>query len=166
MQPIPFIDDTGTSLLSILVSDFGALLCFLTAAAAFLIAAKGGRVRFLVGFMALFTLGFATMMAGANLDHWGKPSYEAAIHGRTMETRSEIREHYGLKLTERQLQRLDYPDEKPKQNFEVFGSTPLRVQTDGRSSTKRTVYLVWNHGELQLSESKDGKHFSELSARD
>lgn len=74
------------------------------------------------------------------------------------EAQVQIEESYGLKLTSAEVAELEYPTEYPEQDSEVFGSI------ENAELSESAIYLVWADGELQLSESEDGKHFSELRA--
>jgi len=77
----------------------------------------------------------------------------------------EIDETYGIELTGDQVLTLDYPEEKPTEDFQVFGSFDQREQTDGVNFTERTVYLVWADGKFGLSQSEDGENFESLELK-
>jgi hypothetical protein len=76
--------------------------------------------------------------------------------------RAELNEHYGIRLTARDLADLRYPEAKPSSDFEVFGSMLQRERVSESSFVELKIYLVWMDGRFQLSKSKDGKSFKEL----
>lgn len=83
---------------------------------------------------------------------------------RIPEIQREVKEAYGLKLTDRETHALDYPYEKPTEDFEVYGSFDKKDQVAGSQFEKSTVYLVWVDGAFDLSESSDGESFTPLEA--
>ena len=80
--------------------------------------------------------------------------------------RSELKARYGMDFDDGQLAALRYPDSAPTADFELFGSLKSAQRLPGSRFVESTIYLVWMEGRLQLSESKDGKHFSELRSRE
>jgi len=78
--------------------------------------------------------------------------------------RSEIKDSYGLKLSDSQLTALNYPTAEPEGDFVSYGHFDYAEQVKGSQPAERTIYLVWADNELQLSESEDGKSFDELEA--
>jgi len=91
---------------------------------------------------------------------------EKRLRDRAESLRVAVGKRYGLELTEAEFSALAYPEEEPTTSFEVFGSIRRSKQLSGANFVEHTIYLVWADGQIQLSESEDGKHFSELRASD
>ena len=73
-----------------------------------------------------------------------------------------VHDGYGLALTNDEYWELDFPDEEPKADFEVFGSMQRDAEKPGGGFERQTVYLIWQDGELRLAESADGEVFDVL----
>lgn len=54
---------------------------------------------------------------------------------------TEVREAYGIELTNNEIRAIDYPEAEPATDFEVFGS----FERDGED-----VHLVWTGSQLEL----------------
>lgn len=111
----------------------------------------------LVAFIAIFVVFFGGLV-------FSTVEYSAERKSRSVQVQTKIEEIYGLELTLDEVRQLEYPRETPEKDFEVFGSILQREQIEGAQFEERTIYLVWADGELQLSESEDGKSFDELEA--
>jgi len=84
------------------------------------------------------------------------------------DARAEIKDHYGLTLSEKQFDRLKYPKQKeePEGDFEQYGSVTV-VKPDGdRSFEKTEVYLLWSDGEMVLAAPDEQRKLQPLKARD
>lgn len=87
----------------------------------------------------------------------------------SIEVRAEIAETlnslYGTDLTVGELSYyggLEYPDERPETDFEVFGSVERDAEKAGGGFERQTIYLIWQDDELRLAESADGEVFDVL----
>lgn len=60
---------------------------------------------------------------------------------------TEVREAYGIELTNNEVRAIDYPESEPTSDFEVFGS----FERDGED-----VHLVWTGGQLELGSLSAG----------
>lgn len=78
---------------------------------------------------------------------------------------AEVEETYGLDLTDDEKRALDFPSEKPEEDFETFGSFTREGPTASGFS-RETVYLIWKDGLLHLAESADGEQFTTLDSAD
>jgi len=117
--------------------------------------ANTGAILLTAGALGMFSiLGIGLAQMGINGSH------------RTEAVSSQIEEDYGLKLSEIELSKLDYPFSKPDSNFEVFGHIDKQIQTDGTSFSEKRVYLVWADGKLGLSESSNGEDYTALEPRE
>jgi len=76
---------------------------------------------------------------------------------------AEVRDRYGIELDLEEFNSLKYPLSLPTSDFEVFGSIVRNEQLQGSSFLKRSIYLVWNEGKLDLSQSSDGETFVPLT---
>lgn len=77
----------------------------------------------------------------------------------------ESLDSYGLDLSKEERTALDYPDDRPDTDFEVFGSfTRQGPTTEGFS--RETVYLIWKDDLLHLAASPDGERFAVLNSTD
>jgi hypothetical protein len=83
----------------------------------------------------------------------------AARDGKIQE---QIEDRYGLKLTDREVERLNYPSAEPEKDFEVYGSAIRNVRTDGDGFERQEVSLIWNGERFELAQSEDGKSFVPL----
>lgn len=89
--------------------------------------------------------------------------------GRSDEAKAEVVETlsstYGTDITVDELEfysGLRYPKEKPKEDFEVFGSVERDAEKAGGGFERQTIYLIWQDDELRLAESADGEVFDVL----
>lgn len=57
------------------------------------------------------------------------------------EFNTEVRDAYGIELTNNEIRAIEYPESEPTSDFEVFGS----FDRDGED-----VHLVWTGGQLEL----------------
>lgn len=78
---------------------------------------------------------------------------------------AEVEETYGLDLTADEKRALDFPSEKPEEDFETFGSFTREGPT-AEGFSRRTVYLIWKDDLLHLAESADGEQFTTLDSAD
>jgi hypothetical protein len=168
MNPVPLVesatDQTAGNYLAIaalilfLVGVIGLILCSTKLKNS---SAKVGGAVTALGSLAVL-VGLALAIVGFALT----PNYVEQIHAtfaaQNAGARAEIERVYGLELTEAEVEELMYPYEDPETDFMVFGSIEQREQIEGAQFEERTIYLVWADDELQLSESEDGKSFSEL----
>lgn len=77
---------------------------------------------------------------------------------------AEVEDTYGLKLTVEELAKLEWPSEKPKGDYQSYG-TIERTLPEGDSFTRRELTLIWSEDELILAESVDSDEFTELKSR-
>lgn len=77
----------------------------------------------------------------------------------------QIYDTYGLKLTNSEMEGLQYPQLKtsPTEDFEVYGSISQIAKTDGDGYSKRDLYLIWDDGKMILAESENGEKFTPLT---
>ena len=87
----------------------------------------------------------------------------APRYGWEREVRADINETYGLKLSERQFEKLHYPDQahEPEGNFKQYGSVTV-VRPDGDSFKKTEVYLLWSKGKMVLAAPDEQKNLQPL----
>ena len=163
MQPIPFVNlpNDNESLVFWLLGA-GMVLFVICTILLFAVPSAKWRRKTPTSFWLSFVLSMALLMGGGVAYFSGVHGYGEVIENRNGEIQAELTEHYDLELTEEQVKVLDYPVSAPQDDFEVYGSVPLRTQREGADFSERTVYLVWAEGELKLSESIDGKNFKEL----
>lgn len=76
---------------------------------------------------------------------------------------AEVKGRYGIELNLEEFNGLKYPLSLPTSDFEVFGSIVRNEQLQGSSFLKRSIYLVWSDGKLDLSQSSDGETFVPLT---
>jgi len=94
-----------------------------------------------------------------------KPNLGAEIQHRSEradQLQAEIEKLYGLELTELELSKLNYPDEKPTVDFEAFGTFDRTELTDDDSILRQEITLVWKDGEMILAQSEDGENFTPI----
>ena len=89
------------------------------------------------------------------------PSLNETIE-RDSQVQEQIEDRYGLKLTDREIERLNYPSAEPEEDFEVYGSAIRDVRTDGDGFERQVVSLIWNGERFELAQSEDGKNFVPL----
>lgn len=79
---------------------------------------------------------------------------------------AELRETYGIELSDDQLAELQYPKVRPTVDFKPFGSVEL-VEQAGNSNeyTGTKVYLIWEDGKMILAETTDGESFEAIEPR-
>ena len=163
MQPIPLVDtpqDTTWIYLLVTAGIF-VMLSFV------LIARSNPKVSKRPNLMIALALGalvVATLSAGLGLAKGPRPIQELAakLDAQTASAQADIEDTYGLELTKGEVEGLKYPTDAPEKDFRVYGSIEQQEQVSGAQFIERTVYLVWADGKLQLSESEDGKSFTEL----
>jgi len=114
--------------------------------------------------LAAIVMGFTLIAGGLGPFLRATPSY-SQVYEQTEAVQKEIQKSYGLELSFKDAEALEYPSEGPKAKFRVYGSFEEQRQTQGKSFVSRTVYLVWSDGSLGLSESSDGKSFSPLEPK-
>jgi len=164
MQPIPFVNlPNDNESLAFWLLGVG-MIFFIACTIAFCVASSKKREKTPPSFWIPFALSMVFLVVGALAYFSGAHGYGEVIENRNAEIQAELTEHYDLELTEEQVKVLDYPVSAPQEDFEVYGSVPLRTQREGADFSERSVYLVWAEGELKLSESIDGKNFKELEA--
>ncbi len=80
--------------------------------------------------------------------------------------RAEVKDTYGLELSDEEIAALEYPGAKPREDFAVFGSFAQnqRGEAGSGSLSQREIYLTWDDGEMHLAESTDGENFTPLAA--
>lgn len=127
----------------------------------------------ILGFLGMYTRWFkatvVTLIAAALAVVVGMPTTIVGSVGLTKEravVREErvaaVQDEYGLALTGGEYSRLYFPDEKPKSDFEVFGSVERDTEKPGGGFERQTIYLIWQDDELRLAESADGEVFDVL----
>jgi len=168
MQPIPLVEiakDHSSDYLAIIGIALILLGTVLMVTLSIRLKRNRGTVpETLLGFSGAISLllGLAVIVVGAvSSPNYGQ-LFEDQLRDQTASAQAEIEDTYGLKLTESEVQELAYPYGVPESDFKVYGSILQREQIEGAQFIERTIYLVWADGELQLSESEDGKSFDEL----
>ena len=91
------------------------------------------------------------------------PSFNETIE-RNSQVQEQIEDRYGLKLTDREIEKLNYPSAEPEEDFEVYGSAIRNVRTEGDSFERQEVSLIWNGERFELAQSEDGKNFVPLKS--
>lgn len=84
------------------------------------------------------------------------------------EVKAEVKDTYGLKLTDGQLKKLKYPysGSEPDEDFKQYGSITV-VKPDGDKGFEKTeVYLLWNDGKMILASPDEQKKLQPLKIRD
>lgn len=166
MQPIP-IGPTPTADMLFKVFLVISAIGFLTMIAAWiryaLLKRRGESPSQLLPNFALALMMVGVLVGFTSVGFEGSEG-KAIREARTEAIQTEISEHYGLKLSAKEAFYLGYPQEPSKENFEVYGSFERKMQTEGSSFLKNTIYLVWANGSLQLSQSQDGETFTEIQA--
>ena len=130
------IEDTP---LSYTLQIIGALL-FLAALVDWLITSK--LTGFLRGLAAIVGVGLILASSIAPINLWNRQII------------AEAKETYGIELTEKQLDELDYPVGKLKDGFERYGSTVL-TEPSGRGYSEETITLIRDDGKLLLVSAGD-----------
>lgn len=77
---------------------------------------------------------------------------------------AEAEDAYGLTLTLDEVRALEWPSEKPKGDYQSYG-TIERTLPEGDSFTRRELTLIWSDDELIFAESVSGDEFTELKSR-
>jgi len=162
MQPIPLpeLANSNAPLWIILVA-IGAILTLVGLGASFFSAKAISRRTFAALYCSTF-LGIFMLVGGGAAELIGSPSWQDRHEAQAWEIRPQIEESYGLDLSTDEIIDLKWPESTPERDFKVFGSVVNQKQVEGAQFIERTVYLVWADGQLQLSESEDGKSFTEL----
>jgi len=175
MQPIPYEAIPGSDTTSIILKLTIGLLIG-AAGAVFILASKkkeelepsrhGKKRAELNGYIGLAAviMGLVLISTGFGPLLRSGPEYSQVYH-QTESVQKEIQKSYGLDLSFKDAEALEYPSEGPKAKFRVYGSFEEQRQTEGKAFVSRTVYLVWSDGSLGLSESSDGKSFSPLEPK-
>jgi len=110
----------------------------------------------LVGVLLIVASFVVGLISPSGVENWSK------------DARAEIKDHYGMTLSEKQFEKLKYPKQKdePEESFEQYGSVTV-VKPDGdRSFEKTEVYLLWSDGEMILASPDEQKKLQPLKARD
>lgn len=110
----------------------------------------------LLGILLIIASAIGGMMLPDGTENWSK------------DARAEIKDHYGVTLSEKQFEKLKYPKQKeePEGNFEQYGSVTV-VKPDGDKGFEKTeVYLLWSDGEMVLASPDEQKKLQPLKARD
>lgn len=89
---------------------------------------------------------------------------DPAVGERNKAVRESL-DSYGLDLSKDERAALDYPRDRPKEDFQVFGSFTREGPTASGFS-RETVYLIWKDGLLHLAKSADGEQFTTLDSAD
>ena len=116
-----------------------------------------------LNFIPAFGFGFALMATPFIMsfilppEHAISPVRIAAEDTRVPEIREAIGDTYGLRLSGKQVEDLDYPGFKPRSDFKIYGST--------NTSKDHPVYLVWSEGKLVLSQI-EGSTLAPLKSKD
>lgn len=89
--------------------------------------------------------------------------------GRSEEAQAQVAETlnstFGTDITVDELGYLSglrYPNSRPEEDFEVFGSVERDAEKAGGGFERQTIYLIWQDDELRLAESADGEVFDVL----
>lgn len=77
---------------------------------------------------------------------------------------SSVQKTYGVELSDDERMALQYPSEKPKGDYEVFGSFET-VKPSAEGFLKKVTYLIWQDEKMILAESTDGENFEPLEAQ-
>lgn len=85
------------------------------------------------------------------------PVHIAAENARVPKVREAIENTYDLRISERQVEDLNYPGSKPQADFKIYGST--------KTSKDHPVYLVWSEGKFVLSRV-EGSTLAPLKPKD
>lgn len=89
-------------------------------------------------------------------------AYKEAVADRKAAIIDEADEMYGVELSDEDFEALEFPAEKPKDDFVVYG-TFSETEKSGDGYDRHDITLIWDGGELLLASSVDGEQFTELS---
>lgn len=78
---------------------------------------------------------------------------------------TENLDSYGLDLSQEEREALEYPRDRPDEDFAVFGSFTREGPT-AEGFSRETVYLIWKDDLLHLASSPDGEQFAVLDPAD
>jgi len=83
------------------------------------------------------------------------------------EIKAEIKDTYGLKITDEQLKELKYPytDSKPEESFKQYGSITTVKPESADGFEKTEVYLLWSKGEMVLAAPDEQKNLQPLKTQ-
>lgn len=73
-----------------------------------------------------------------------------------------IAETYGIELDGDQIQELEYPRDKPVENFRAYGSIEQMLPDGDGGYELNRIFLIWEDGQMKLASSTDGESFAPL----
>lgn len=88
-------------------------------------------------------------------------AYNEAADDRKASIIDEAEDVYGVELSDEDFEALEFPTEKPKDDFVVYG-TISETEKSGDGFERHDITLIWSDGELLLAGSVDGEEFTEL----
>jgi len=165
MQPIPLVDlpQDITWIYLFVAAVVSLVVCIILMVSGYRRSDAKGKLLLVLAWISV-VVGLVLTVIGMSVTPNTLDELSAKLGAQTASAQAEIEKVYGLELTESEVEALKYPTEAPEKDFNVYGSILQREQIEGAQFVERTIYLVWADGELQLSESEDGKSFDELEA--
>lgn len=77
------------------------------------------------------------------------------------DVQSAVEERYGIELTQSEVLELDFPTERPDDDFVEYG-TISKTKKSGDGYDRHHTTLIWDGDRLLLAGSVDGEEFTEL----
>lgn len=79
------------------------------------------------------------------------------------DVKDEVKDVYGIELTAEEFKALDFPTQKPDEDFVAYGTISETTQV-GDNFERYDITLIWANDELLLASSVDGEQFTPLDA--
>lgn len=69
------------------------------------------------------------------------------------EVMAEVKDAYGIELTQEEFKELGFPRSEPEEDFVAYGTIPNTVKV-GDAIERRDITLIWSEGELFLGTTE------------
>lgn len=112
-------------------------------------------IKVILGILGLFVMAFA-VMAGVNSSRGGDDT-DLWVS----KVKAAVEERYGIELTRVDVMELEFPTERPDDDFVEYGTISETKKPNG-AIDRRDITLVWDGDRLLLASSVDGEEFTEL----
>jgi len=118
-----------------------------------------------VHLFSLVMVAFIGLIVFLGFEQFGFSQKLEARDDQVNRAQAQIEERYDLKLSDEQMKNLAYPESKPKDDFEIFGSfVDTTPNESGDGFVQRKLVLAWQNGKMILGQSTDGESFKQLAS--
>ena len=112
-------------------------------------------VKIVLGIFGILMVGFA-LVTGATSQ---RETDDTALW--VSKVKAAVEERYGIELTRVDVLELEFPTERPDDDFVEYGTISETRKPNG-AIDRRDITLVWDGDRLLLAGSVDGEEFTEL----